>query len=176
MKRAEDFREAFGPAERGFEAAVRDTLEEMQAKENHHGAFRGRRFLVPVIAALLIMILGIGIAATGRWGVLNWLAENRPEGADSTELPFAEETAEPFLAQADTDLVTITVREAKTDGYGIYLSVAFTPKEKDTLALNWSVNPSQSGPEAVGFTPDELQKATDGIWVDVCKLPERQDP
>ena len=30
MKRAEDFRDAFGPAESGFEAAVRDTLEELQ--------------------------------------------------------------------------------------------------------------------------------------------------
>ena len=27
---------------------------------------------------------------------------------------------------------------------------------------------------AVGFTPEELQKATDGIWVDVCKLPEAE--
>ena len=32
MKRVEDFREAFGPAERGFEAAVRDTLEEIFLK------------------------------------------------------------------------------------------------------------------------------------------------
>ena len=165
MKRAEDFRDAFGPAESGFEAAVRDTLEELQAKETRRAAVRGRRFLVPVIAAVLIMILGIGIAATGRWGVLNWLAENRPEGAESTELPFAEETAEPFLAQADSDLVTITVREAKTDGYGIYLSVAFTPKEKDTLALNWSIDPYSTGPEDVGFTPDDRYQ-TLGKWAD----------
>ena len=140
MKRAEDFRGAFGPAESGFEAAVRDTLEELQVKETRRAAVRGRRFLVPVIAAVLIMILGIGIAATGRWGVLNWLAENRPEGAESTELPFGEETAEPFLAQADTDLVTITVREAKTDGYGIYLSVAFTPKDLTAPGRRTSVS------------------------------------
>lgn len=166
MKRAEDFRGAFGPAESGFEAAVRDTLEELQAKETRRscGAMSGRRCLIPVIAAVLILVLGIGIAASGgRWGVLNWLAENHPDGAESTEFPFTEETEEPFLAQVDSDLVTITVREARSDGYGLYLSVAFTPKEKDALALNWSIDPYQTGPEAIGFTPDK-EYQTLGKW------------
>ena len=54
----------------------------------------------------------------------------------------------------DMDYATITVREVQNDGYGIYLSVAVTPKGEGVLAFNWSVNPFMDGPEIMGFTPD----------------------
>ena len=62
MKRAEDFRSAFGPADSAFENAVSHTLQELRLQEERRPAFRRPRVLVPVIAALLVLMLGIGIA------------------------------------------------------------------------------------------------------------------
>ncbi len=152
MKSAEDFRKAFGPADTGFELAVHNTLEELERQDEKKEQKWKRHLLFPVTAAIMVMILGIGIAASnGRWGVLNWLSENR---GVLTGQQAANETAEPFIAPIETDYATITVREAQNDGYGIYLSVAFTPREKGVLAFNWRVNPFRNGPEVMGFTPD----------------------
>ena len=153
MKRAEDFRTAFGQADSGFENAVRHTLQELRSQEERRPAFGRPRALIPVIAALLILMLGIGIAASGRWGVQDWLKENRAPGTG--EIPAADETAGPFAAPVESEGMTVTVREARTDGYGIYLSVLFSPKEEGALAVNWAVNPFSEGPEVLGIEPDE---------------------
>ena len=58
------------------------------------------------------------------------------------------------MGPVETEFATITVREARSDGYGVYLAVAFTPKEKDVLAYNWSVDPNTDGPETMGIEPD----------------------
>lgn len=155
MKSAEDFRNAFRSADAGFELAVSNTLEDLQKQDEKTEQGGRHHYLFPAIAAIIIMMLGIGIAASngrwGRWGVLNWLSENRGE---FTGQQTARETAEPFMAPVDMDYATITVREVQNDGYGIYLSVAITPKEEGVLAFNWSVNPFMDGPEIMGFTPD----------------------
>ncbi len=156
MTRAEDFKKAFGPADPGFEAAVRQTVQELTEREEQHKVLSMRRVWVPVIAAALIMMLGIGIAASnGRWGVFNWLDENRSGEAVHTETPASYETAEPFLSPVETQYGAITVREAQSDGFGIYLSVLFTPKEEGVLALGPNINPFEDGPEAVGIDPDQ---------------------
>ena len=112
------------------------------------------RILVPVIVMTIMLMLGIGIAASnGHWGVLNWLSENRSQEI-STEQPSTDITDEPFLSPVDTDYGTITVREVKSDGYGIYLSVAFTPKEEGILAFNWAINPFRDAPEIAGLVSD----------------------
>lgn len=154
MKQAEDFRGAFGQAESGFEKTVRHTLDELLLQEKKRPAVRRPRVLVPVIAALLVMALGIGIAAGGRWGVLDWLRENRPAG-ETTAVPAPDETERPFAEPVDSEYMTVTVREVRTDGYGLYLSVAFTPKEEGVLVYNWGLNPFRDGPEAMGIEPDE---------------------
>ena len=117
-------------------------------------ALAKHRILVPVFVMTIMLMLGIGIAASnGHWGVLNWLSENRSQEI-STEQPLTEITDEPFLLPVDTDYGTITVREVKSDGYGIYLSIAFTPKEEGSLALNWAINPFLDAPETAGLVSD----------------------
>ncbi len=153
MKSAEDFRNAFGSADARFELVVHNTLEDLQRQNEKTERGWKNRYLFPAIAVIMILMLGIGIAASnGRWGVQNWLSENRGE---STEQQPLSETAEPFMAPIDMEYATITVREAQNDGYGMYLSVAITPKDKGVLAFNWSINPFKDGPEAIGFTPDQ---------------------
>ena len=154
MKRAEDFREAFGPADAGFEDAVQHTLNRIMLDERkpRHGVLR--RFLVPVLAAVLVLGLGIGIAtAPDHWGITNWLSENRQHKSRFSEEPV-QPTAEPFMAPIDTEYAAITVREVQSDGYGIYLSVAFRPKSDDVLIYDWSINPFRDSPEKIGIEPD----------------------
>jgi len=123
-------------------------------KEKPYTSPGKHRILVPVIVMTIMLMLGIGIAASnGHWGVLNWLSENRSR-AISTEQPLTDTTDEPFLLPVDTDYGTITVREVKSDGYGIYLSIAFTPKEEGSLAFNWAVNPFRDAPEIAGLVSD----------------------
>ena len=153
MKKAEDFRKAFGEADSGFENAVNDTLRELSDREEEEQRGIPRRFLVPIIAALFMMALGIAIAASnGNFGLLDWLAENRSEEAEYRMSP--DETAAPYMGPVETEFATVTVHEARSDGYGVYLAVLFTPKEKDVLAFNWSVNPNTDGPETMGLEPD----------------------
>ena len=118
----------------------------MSGREKQYASREKHRILVPAIVIAIMMMLGIGIAASnGHWGVFNWLSENRSQEIN-TDQPFMIEGETPFLPPVDTDHVTITVREAQSDGYGLYLSVVFTPKEKDALAFNWGINPFQDGP------------------------------
>ena len=124
-------------------------------KEKQYAPREKHRILVPAIALTIIMMLGIGIAASnGHWGVLNWLSENRSQ-VISTEQSIIKEGEPTFLPPVDTDHGTITVREAQSDGYGLYLSVLFTPGEKDALAFNWGINPFQDRPEDVGLVSDK---------------------
>ncbi len=123
-------------------------------QEKPYSSLGKHRIFVPVIVMTILLMLGIGIAASnGHWGVLNWLSENRSQEI-STEQPLTDITDEPFLLPVDTDYGTITVREVKSDGYGIYLSIAFTPKEEGSLALNWAINPFQDAPEIAGLVSD----------------------
>ncbi len=158
MKKAEDFRNAFGPADSGFESAVRNTLQALTEQEKRQGAVRRPRILIPAIAAILIMAISIGMAAGGHWGVLDWLRENRSDHTETTPLPAADETSGPFMGPVDSEYMTITVREARNDGYGMYLSVLFTPKEEGTLAYNWGVNPFRDSPEIMGIEPDQKEQ------------------
>ena len=140
----------------GFDKRNDQLISSLITKNEKQYTFRKKhRILVPVIAIAILLMLGIGFAASnGHWGVLNWLSENRSQEI-STEQPFTNEGEIPFLPPVDTDHGTITVREAQNDGFGLYLSVVFTPKEKNTLAFNWSINPFQDGPEAAGLVPDK---------------------
>ena len=152
MKHAEDFRDAFGSADEGFVRAVQNTLDALNSQDCKLNAGKKHIYLFPAIAMIMILTLGIGIAATNnRWGIMNWLSENRGQ---SIEQQVPGEIAEPFTPPVDMDYATITVREAQNDSYGMYLSVAFKPKKEGALCFNWSLNPFQDGPEGMGLVPD----------------------
>ncbi len=159
MKRSEEFRDAFGPADAGFEKAVQETLQELEIRETQEAGRKRRSYLIPAIAALLVLLIGIGIAAsaiTGKSGyVQEWLTENRSPGATVTEQPAANDPEEAYIAQADMEYATITVREAVNDGYGLYLAVAFAPKDDDTLIFGRWIDPYKDSPEEIGFVSDE---------------------
>ena len=64
MKRAEDFREAFGPVDSGFNMVVNKTIEELKTKEQKKRpltAVYPIRFRLAAAAAALVVLIGAGI-------------------------------------------------------------------------------------------------------------------
>ncbi len=64
MKRAEDFREAFGPVDSGFNMVVNKTIEELKTKEQKKRpltAVYPIRFRMAAAAAALVVLIGAGI-------------------------------------------------------------------------------------------------------------------
>ena len=69
MKKAEDFRKAFGPATPGFESVVKKTMKELRAQERKPVVSEWRRWRRPVFAMTMALVLLVGIAAVN--GTLN---------------------------------------------------------------------------------------------------------
>lgn len=66
MKKAEDFRKAFGPVTPGFESAAKETIRELRAKETQkkrRTAGEWLRYRRPVLAMAMALVLFIGFLA-----------------------------------------------------------------------------------------------------------------
>lgn len=132
-----------------------------------------------VLVGIMASAMATGIAINGKpWGVLNWIFEAQPNStavtatqkiySDSEQI-LQEATASPSETEAiipvevaaistescEFDFATLLIREAVTDGYGIYLSIAAVPSTPDTLLLDWSINPFESSPERIGRVSDD---------------------
>ena len=71
MKKAEDFRKAFGPAEAGFERTVRNTLNKLLLQEDKSAFRRLYRYRIPALAMAMVLLLSVGfMGLTGRLGVI----------------------------------------------------------------------------------------------------------
>ena len=69
MKKAEDFRKAFGPATPGFETVVKKTIKELRAQEIKPVVKEWRRWRRPVFAMAMALVLFVGFVAVS--GTLN---------------------------------------------------------------------------------------------------------
>lgn len=131
-----------------------------------------------ILVGIMASAMATGIAINGKpWGVLNWIFEAQPNNAAVTatqsiypdsEQVLQEATASPSETEAiipmevaaistescELDFATLSIREAVTDGYGIYLSIAAVPSNPDILLLDWSINPFESSPEIIGQVSD----------------------
>ena len=63
MKKAEDFRKAFGPAEPGFEKTVRNTLNKLLLQEDKSAFRRLYRYRIPALATAMVLFLSVGVLA-----------------------------------------------------------------------------------------------------------------
>ena len=140
-----------------------------------------------VLVGIMASAMATGIAINGKpWGVLNWIFEAQPNSTAVTatqkiypdsEQILQEATASPSETEAiipmevvaistescEFDFATLSIREAVTDGYGIYLSIAAVPSNPDILLLDWSINPFESSPEIIGQVSD-YQNQTLAEW------------
>ena len=90
MKKAEDFRKAFGPADAGFRTVMQKTIEGLKAEEEKKKSAWGlRQFRMPALAAALAVVLIVGIAAGGGFhGLINRPDEIAPNGIQYTAQPI----------------------------------------------------------------------------------------
>ena len=114
MKKAEDFRKAFGPADAGFRTVMQKTIEGLKAEEEKKKTVWDlRRFRMPALVAALALVVLIGIAAGGGFrGLINRPDEILPGGSLYTAQPI-----ETTLAQGTEQNGTATAApdENETD-------------------------------------------------------------
>ena len=110
MKKAEDFRKAFGPADAGFRTVMQKTIEGLKAEEEKKKAARDfRRFRVPALAAAMAIVLIVGIAVRGGFhGLINRPDEIAPNGIQYTAQPI-----ETTLAQGTEEIVVSEENETE---------------------------------------------------------------
>lgn len=113
------------------------------------GGKRMKRKLTAGLVLALILILtaltAVAMELTG-WSVLEWLSPPT-QSTLSASTPITQGSTEHRVAD-------IHLREAVTDGYGVYLSLAITPKEEGTLVLSNAIDPFYNKAVQLGVTPD----------------------
>lgn len=121
---------------------------------------------LPLLAAAMMLLLLAGAWAMDLplWGLKNWLA-----GEDRPPLPIA--TSQPHtLGETSHPLGEMRVREMTTDGYGIYFSLEFIPKNEKTLLLSSPSFPGDSV-RSIGISPD-FEGQTIAQWADAHGYPD----
>ena len=107
MKKAEDFRKAFGPATPGFETVVKKTIKELRAQEIKPVVKEWRRWRRPVFAMAMALVLFVGFVAVS--GTLNPF--NRQDRIRSEEESL-------YTAQPITTVLSMGAGQEEGDGDG----------------------------------------------------------
>ncbi|MBQ9197313.1 MAG: hypothetical protein IJ157_08715 [Clostridia bacterium] len=148
MKTENDFRRAIGRADPGFERAIDHTLLRLNEQEEIK-----KKNKIPVAlavtAALLLLITAAAAMESLRSGLLDWL----PGIRDDPDAPIVTERPKTDV-QVKTDYASFRLREAVTDGYGVYATVVCTPSRPGTLILDADMIPSQDPASDLGVIPD----------------------
>ena len=153
MKSNEDFRNALGQPDEYFEQAVLETLDQLNRQDKKES--RPQRNYIPRIActfaALVLVIAGAVLSARHLDGGHVDAVRPTPAAAPAAAPADLPEV----FSSMETDLATITLLTAETDGYGIFLTFEITPKRENVLIIDGnSIDPVYYGPESIGLTPD----------------------
>ena len=106
--------------------------------------------LVFALILFLTTLTALAMELSGT-GVLDWLYRREREQKMNTTIPIAKGVTEHRAA-------SLELREAITDGYGVYLSLAVTPKEEGTLFLSNRINPYWHTAAELGLTTDDPEQ------------------
>lgn len=142
MKSNEDFRKALGEPDEYFESTVLQTLDRLNRQEESESRPRRNytaRFAC-AFAALVLVFSGAVLSA-------RHLTDGRVDAVNPT--PAAQAVEPESFTHMETDLVSVSLKQAETDGFGIFLSFEITPKNEKTLI-------SDLGPELVMFSPSNF--------------------
>ena len=107
MKKADDFRKAFGPATPGFESVVKKTIKELRAQEMKPVMKEWRRWRRPVFAMAMALVLFIGFVAVS--GSLNPFSRKDRIRSEEENL---------YTAQPITTVLSMGAGQEEGDGDG----------------------------------------------------------
>ena len=147
MKSNEDFRKALGEPDEYFESAVLQTLDRLNQQEESESRLRRNytaRFAC-AFAALVLVIFGAVLSA-------RHLTDGRVDAVNPT--PAAQAGEPESFTHMETDLVSVSLKQAETDGFGIFLSFEITPKNEKTLISDLGPELFSASPSQYGLIPD----------------------
>ena len=107
MKKAEDFRKAFGPATPGFETVVKKTIKDLRAQEVKPAVKEWRRWRRPVFAMAMALVLFVGFVAIN--GALNPFSRTDRIRSEEEGL---------YTAQPITTVLSMGAGQEEGDGEG----------------------------------------------------------
>ncbi|MBR4068067.1 MAG: hypothetical protein IKK08_05495 [Clostridia bacterium] len=123
--------------------------------QNAIGGYQVKRKLTVGLMIALILFLttvtALAMELSGT-GVLDWLYRRDREQEMTTTVPEVSGATEHRTA-------SLEVRELITDGYGVYLSLAVTPKEEGTLFLSNYTDPYWTKAAELGFPTDDPEQS-----------------
>ena len=122
MKKADDFRKAFGPATPGFESVVKKTIRELRAQETKPVVKEWRRWRRPVFAMAMVLVLFIGFVAVN--GTINPFSRRDRIRSEEENL---------YTAQPITTVLSMGAGQEEGEGNGAESS---TPEGEGTLAAD----------------------------------------
>ena len=122
MKKAEDFRKAFGPATPGFESVVKKTMKELRAQEVKPAVKEWRRWRRPVFAMAMALVLFVGFVAVS--GSLNPFSRTDRIRSEEENL---------YTAQPITTVLSMGAGQEEGDGDGAESGM---PEGTDAAAEN----------------------------------------
>lgn len=147
MKSNEDFRKVLGEPDEYFESAVLQTLDRLNRQEESESRLRRNytaRFAC-AFAALVLVISGAVLSA-------RHLTDGRVDAVNPT--PAAQAGEPESFTHMETDLVSVSLKQAETDGFGVFLSFEITPKNEKTLISDLGPELFYASPSLYGLIPD----------------------
>ena len=147
MKSNEDFRKALGEPDEYFESTVLQTLDRLNRQEESESRPRRNytaRFAC-AFAALVLVISGVVLST-------RHLTDGRVDAVNPT--PAAQAGEPESFTHMETDLVSVSLKQAETDGFGVFLSFEITPKNEKTLISDLGPELFSASPSQYGLIPD----------------------
>lgn len=132
MKTSEDFRRDFGETEERFRACIRQTLTELDCKEDK--PVKKKINMGLVLAMIVVLLTGTAIAEE-QWGILSFL---QSRGKSATEDQLLNLYGAPFISPEERhehELVDAVITEALYEDGTLYLAVTLTPLKDSTLVV-----------------------------------------
>ena len=147
MKSNEDFRKALGEPDEYFESTVLQTLDRLNRQEESESRPQRNytaRFAC-AFAALVLVISGVVLST-------RHLTDGRVDAVNPT--PAAQAGEPESFTHMETDLVSVSLKQAETDGFGVFLSFEITPKNEKTLISDLGPELFSASPSQYGLIPD----------------------
>lgn len=139
MKTANDFRRSIGDADAAFAGMIRQTLGDLQCKEEKPVK---KKISTGLVLAMVIMLLTVGAVAAGQWGILDFIKEHGEQGAEDMLVTQPKQDVNKRLLVSGYDaklegssLVDITVEEAMYNDECMYVAMTVRPKQEKTLVI-----------------------------------------